>query len=178
MAFASGVRGLCFAFSGFVVGTITQEFWRGARVRQQTTGTDILTALIGLVGRNKRRYGGYIIHVAIVLLFLGFAGSGFKQEESALMTPGQEVKIGDYVIRHNALAVTDDGRKQMVTADMTVLRERRRDHEDVSGALVLPQARGSADDRGRDSTDVRRGSLHRDAAVRREPAVGERRDHA
>ena len=38
------------------------------------------------------------------------------------MTPGQEVKIGDYVIRHNALAVTDDGRKQMVTADMTVLR--------------------------------------------------------
>ena len=124
---ALGVRiwsaGLCFAFSGFVVGTITQEFWRGARVRQQTTGTDIFTALVGLVGRNKRRYGGYIIHVAIVLLFLGFAGSGFKQEESALMTPGQEVKVGDYVIRHDALAVTDDGRKQMVTADMTVLQD-------------------------------------------------------
>ena len=55
--------------------------------------------------------------------------------------------------------------------------ERRRDREDVSGALVLPQARGSADDGSRDSTDVRRGSLHRDAAVRREPAVGQRRDH-
>ena len=82
-----------------------------------------LTALIGLVGRNKRRYGGYIIHVAIVLLFLGFAGSGFKLEESALLTPGEQVQIGDYVIRHNALAVTDDGRKQMVTADMTVLRD-------------------------------------------------------
>jgi cytochrome c-type biogenesis protein CcmF len=115
--------GLCFAFSGFVVGTITQEFWRGARVRQQTTGTDLLTALIGLVGRNKRRYGGYIIHVAIVLLFLGFAGSGFKLEESALLKPGEEVRIGDYVVRHNSLAVTDDGRKQMITADMTVLRD-------------------------------------------------------
>jgi cytochrome c-type biogenesis protein CcmF len=124
---AFGVRiwssGLCFAFSGFVIGTITQEFWRGARVRQHTTGTDLLTALIGLVGRNKRRYGGYIIHVAIVLLFLGFAGGGFKLEESALLTPGQEARIGSYVIRHNALSVTDDGRKQMVTADITVLRD-------------------------------------------------------
>jgi cytochrome c-type biogenesis protein CcmF len=123
---ALGVRlwssGLCFAFGGFVVGTITQEFWRGARVRQQTTGTDLFTALIGLVGRNKRRYGGYIIHVAIVLLFLGFAGGGFKHEESALLKPGEEVRIGDYVIRHDSLAVTDDGRKQMVTANMTVLR--------------------------------------------------------
>jgi cytochrome c-type biogenesis protein CcmF len=64
---ALGVRvwasGLCFAFSAFVAGTIGQEFWRGARVRQGATGTDILTALIGLVARNKRRYGGYIIHV-------------------------------------------------------------------------------------------------------------------
>jgi cytochrome c-type biogenesis protein CcmF len=124
---ALGVRiwssGLCFAFSGFVLGTIAQEFWRGARVRQQTSGTDLATALIGLVGRNKRRYGGYIIHVAIVLMFLGFAGSGFKQHETALMKPGEEIQVGDYVIRHNSIAVTDDGRKQMVTADMTVLRE-------------------------------------------------------
>ena len=59
--------GLCFGFAGFVMGTIAQEFWRGARVRQETTGTDVFTALIGLVGRNKRRYGGYIVHVGIVL---------------------------------------------------------------------------------------------------------------
>ena len=78
--FASGRRDSA-SPSWRCVGTITQEFWRGARVRQQTTGTDILTAPVGLVGRNKRRYGGYIIHVAIVLIFLGFAGSGFKQEE-------------------------------------------------------------------------------------------------
>ena len=83
---ALGVRvwssGLCFALSGFVVGTIAQEFWRGARVRQETTGTDLFTALVGLVGRNKRRYGGYIVHVGIVLIFLGFAGEGFKQDET------------------------------------------------------------------------------------------------
>ncbi len=84
--------GLCFGFAGFVMGTIAQEFWRGARVRQETTGTDVFTALIGLVGRNKRRYGGYIVHVGIVLLALGFAGSGFKQVETVSLKPAQ---LGD-----------------------------------------------------------------------------------
>ena len=69
--------------------TIAQEFVRGAQVRREATGTDIVTALIGLVGRSKRRYGGYIVHVGIVLMFLGFAGEGFKQEEQALLKAGR-----------------------------------------------------------------------------------------
>src|SRR5688572_10005352 len=89
---ALGVRvwtsGIAFALSAFVFGTIAQEFWRGARVRQGVTGTDLFTALVGLVGRNKRRYGGYIVHLGIVLLFLGFAGEDFKAEEDAVLTPG------------------------------------------------------------------------------------------
>ena len=47
------------------------------------TGTDILTAMIGLVGRNKRRYGGYIVHLGIVLIFLGFAGEGLQPRRAA-----------------------------------------------------------------------------------------------
>jgi cytochrome c-type biogenesis protein CcmF len=124
---ALGVRvwasGICFALSAFVFGTIGQEFWRGARVRQGVSGTDMLTAVIGLVARNKRRYGGYIVHLGIVLLFLGFAGEGFKQEEDALLTPGQQVQVGDFTFRHDALTVTDDGQKQMITAHITVLRD-------------------------------------------------------
>jgi cytochrome c-type biogenesis protein CcmF len=115
--------GLCFAFSGFVLGTIGQEYWRGARVRQQTSGTDMFTALVGLVGRNKRRYGGYLVHVGIVLMFLGFAGEGLKQHETLLMKPGQQVQVGDYTIRHDRIRVSDDGRKQMVSAEITVLRD-------------------------------------------------------
>ena len=57
-------------------------------MRQEGTGTDLFTALIGLVGRNKRRYGGYIVHLGIVLIFLGFAGDGFKQEEQVLLQAG------------------------------------------------------------------------------------------
>jgi cytochrome c-type biogenesis protein CcmF len=123
---ALGVRvwssGICFAFSGFVLGTIVQEFWRGARVRQQTTGTDVFTALVGLVGRNKRRYGGYFVHVGIVLLFFGFAGEGFKQTKTVLLTPGTDVTVGDYTVRLDAVRESQDERRQAITGYMTVLR--------------------------------------------------------
>src|SRR5580765_3793813 len=60
---ALGVRvwasGICFSLCALVAATITQEFFRGANIRRRNTGTDIFTALVGLVGRNKRRYGGY-----------------------------------------------------------------------------------------------------------------------
>jgi cytochrome c-type biogenesis protein CcmF len=124
---ALGVRvwasGICFALSAFVLGTVGQEFWRGARVRQRGTGTDVFTALVGLVARNKRRYGGYIVHVGIVFIFFGFAGEGFKQKEEAELKPGQQVKVGSFVVRQDALSVTDDGQKQMITAHLTVLRD-------------------------------------------------------
>ena len=117
------ISGLCFALCAFVVGTISQEFWRGARVRQRATGTDIFTALIGLTARNKRRYGGYIVHIGIVLIFLGFAGEGFKQDEQVLLRPGQQAQVGDFVVRLDAVRVTDDGQKQMITAHTTVFRD-------------------------------------------------------
>ena len=124
--YALGVRvwssGLCFALCALVLGTIVQEFVRGAAVRRAATGTDILTALIGLVGRSKRRYGGYIVHVGVVLIFLGFAGEGFRQEEQALMKPGQTLTVGDFTLRHDALRVTNDAQKQMVTGHVSVLR--------------------------------------------------------
>ena len=124
---ALGVRvwtsGLCFALCAFVVGTISQEFWRGARVRQRATGTDVFTALIGLTARNKRRYGGYIVHIGIVLMFLGFAGEGFKQDEQVLLKPGQQTQVGDFVVRLDAIRVTDDGQKQMITGHTTVFRD-------------------------------------------------------
>ncbi|MCC7177558.1 MAG: cytochrome c biogenesis protein CcsA [Acidobacteria bacterium] len=121
---AMGVRvwssGICFALSGFTFGTIAQEFYRGASVRRGMTGTDILTAMIGLVGRNKRRYGGYIVHLGIVLIFLGFAGEGFSRDEQLLLKPGEEATVGNYILHLDALRVTDDGQKQMVTAHVTV----------------------------------------------------------
>src|SRR5262249_44517491 len=62
LGFPVWASGLCFALCGFVTGTVVQEFWRGGKIRRKNTGTDMVTAIIGLVGRNKRRYGGYIVH--------------------------------------------------------------------------------------------------------------------
>src|SRR3954454_15798909 len=112
--------GLCFALCGFVVGTITQEFYKGAAIRSRNSGTDLFTALVGLVGRNKRRYGGYIVHVGIVLICFGFAGNARKLDEQVLLKLGQETKIGKYTIKSNGVKLLDDGQKQMTTAYLSV----------------------------------------------------------
>lgn len=121
---ALGVRvwssGLCFAIAGFVFGTISQEFVRGGYVRRATTGADLFTSIVGLVGRNKRRYGGYVVHLGIVLMFLGFAGEGLSIDEQLLLRPGEQAVVGDYTVRMDALRATDDGQKQMVTGHFTV----------------------------------------------------------
>ncbi len=124
---ASGVRvwssGICFAMCAFVFGTIGQEFIRGAEVRRAATGSDRVTAMIGLVSRSKRRYGGYIVHVGIAVMFLGFAGEGFKQEAEALLKPGEEVTVGHFTVRHDALRVTNDAQKQMITGHISVFTD-------------------------------------------------------
>src|SRR3954466_5409768 len=112
--------GLCFALCGFVVGTIGQEFIKGASIRSRNTGTDLLTAMIGLVGRNKRRYGGYIVHVGITLICFGFAGNARKLDEQVQLKLGQEMKIGKYTIKSNGVKLLDDGQKQMTTAYLSV----------------------------------------------------------
>jgi cytochrome c-type biogenesis protein CcmF len=121
---ALGVRvwsaALCFALSAFAMGTVVQEFWRGAAVRRRAMGTNLLTAMAGLVGRSRRRYGGYLVHVGIILMFVGFGGEGLKQDAQVLLTPGQETTVGRYTVRHESIAVTDDGRKQMITAHLNV----------------------------------------------------------
>jgi cytochrome c-type biogenesis protein CcmF len=117
--------GICFGLCAFVAGTIAQEFWRGTMVRKNSTKSDFLTALIGLVARSRRRYGGYIVHVGVVLIFLGFAGEGYKQEEQVLLKAGQQVTVGRYTVRNDAIRISDDGRKQMVTAYMSVFEDGR-----------------------------------------------------
>src|SRR5262249_14806900 len=69
--------------------------------------------------RNKRRYGGYIVHVGIVLIFFGFAGNARKLDEQVLLKPGQDAKIGRYTIKNNGIKGSDDGQKQKTTAYLT-----------------------------------------------------------
>jgi cytochrome c-type biogenesis protein CcmF len=121
---ALGVRvwssGICFALCAFVFTTLLQEFVRGTAVRKDATGTDVLTAAVGLVTRERRRYGGYIVHLGIVVMFLGFAGEGFKVDQQILLKAGDEATVGHYTVKNMGVRVTDDGQKQMVTGHIAV----------------------------------------------------------
>jgi cytochrome c-type biogenesis protein CcmF len=123
---ALGIRvwssGICFALCAFVGTTILQEFIRGAQVRRGASGSDIFTALVGLVARQQRRYGGYIVHVGIVLMFLGFAGQGYKLEENMKLNPGEKGTVGRFTVRHDSISVTSDDQKQMITGHVTVFQ--------------------------------------------------------
>jgi cytochrome c-type biogenesis protein CcmF len=111
---------LCFALSAFVITTITQEFYRGTRVRQAHTKLDFFTSLIGLVARGKRRYGGYIVHIAIVLMFVGFAGDAYKQEGDFTVSNGKEVTLGRYTLRYDGIEQSSTPEKDMTTATLPV----------------------------------------------------------
>ena len=84
---------MAFSIGGFVLGTVVQEFARGARARHRQYGEPIAVALVQLLSRNRRRYGGYIVHVAIVLLFVAFAGMAFKTETQATLRPGETATL-------------------------------------------------------------------------------------
>src|SRR4029079_1276087 len=70
---------LMFAACGFLLGCVGQEFWRGARARRAMSGEALPVALVSLVRRNRRRYGGYLVHMGVALLFVGIAASSAFQ---------------------------------------------------------------------------------------------------
>jgi cytochrome c-type biogenesis protein CcmF len=79
---------MALSIGGFVLGTVGQEFYRGIRARMSLHGEPIALALVHLVGRNRRRYGGYIVHVGIVIYFVAFTGLAFQQKREIELQPG------------------------------------------------------------------------------------------
>ena len=87
---------MCFILCAFVGITITVEFYRGSRVIQQKQDMWLGRAMVELTHRNTRRYGGYLVHMAVVVMFIGFAGSAFNQETQAEMDVGDKLPLGRY----------------------------------------------------------------------------------
>jgi cytochrome c-type biogenesis protein CcmF len=81
------------ALAGFVAGTILQEFYRGIRARRRMHGESVPLAFTRLIGRNRRRYGGYIVHAGILIYFVAFAGMAFKKQQEATLKPGESVEL-------------------------------------------------------------------------------------
>jgi cytochrome c-type biogenesis protein CcmF len=84
---------VAFSLAGFVAGTVVQEFYRGIRARRRMHGESIALAFARLIGRNRRRYGGYIVHVGVLIYFVAFAGMIFKRQQEATLKPGDSVEM-------------------------------------------------------------------------------------
>jgi len=106
---SSPVGLVAYTFSAFVLGSIGYEFVRGTRARRALAGGSWLGALAELVARNRRRYGGYVVHAAIVLLAIGVVGSSaYDKVREQQLRPGETLSIGDYRLAYREL-VTREG---------------------------------------------------------------------
>jgi cytochrome c-type biogenesis protein CcmF len=158
---ASGMRSIGalagFGICGFVALTTLMEFWRGTRARMRATGENPLAALFTLIARNRRRYGGYIIHLAVVVMTIGIIGSQFFQQSTqGLVRPGETLSVGRYTIRYDSLDefMTNDGR-QVDRSTVSVFRDgqpvgqlhpRRDYYIDSQQPMTIPGVRSSVED--------------------------------
>jgi cytochrome c-type biogenesis protein CcmF len=80
------------------------EFWRGALARRQRHGENILTSLWRMAGRNRRRYGGYVIHLGVIVMAMGVIGiEMFQTESQATLAQGEQLTVGPYVMTYDSL---------------------------------------------------------------------------
>ncbi len=120
------------------VTVVAQELVLGVRARmaasvERNAPEGLLTALVRLVSKNRRRYGGYAVHLGITAMFIGFMGTAWSLTQESSLTPGQTVTLGDYSLTYTGprmcpggLGCSDeenaDTTKRMVFADMQVTK--------------------------------------------------------
>jgi cytochrome c-type biogenesis protein CcmF len=106
-----------FAFAAFALTGLAQEFWRGAAARRSLSGGSMPAALVAVVARNRRRYGGYIVHAGVAVLLVGIAASSsFQTKQDLRLRPGQSAVVDGYTVTYvrptakvDALAFTAGG---------------------------------------------------------------------
>ncbi|MBN1536130.1 MAG: heme lyase CcmF/NrfE family subunit [Anaerolineales bacterium] len=118
---------LGFGLCALVTGVIVEEFWRGARARQRTKGENFVLALWRLAGRNRRRYGGYIIHLGVVFMALGIIGIElFQTNTQATIAQGEQITLDGYVLKYEKLSIFDtEDRRNIARAVVHVYKDGR-----------------------------------------------------
>src|SRR4051812_44823871 len=119
---------VAYALCGFVAGTIGQEFWRGVRARRRMHGESAPLAFVRLIGRNRRRYGGYLVHVGVLIYFVAFSGMAFKREMEATLKPGQSVQLQSpfghtYTLPHMGVSQFEARNRVVSAATVSVMRD-------------------------------------------------------
>jgi cytochrome c-type biogenesis protein CcmF len=101
---------LLFAFAAFALTGLAQEFWRGAAARRSLRGGSLPAALVGVVSRNRRRYGGYVVHVGVAVLLIGIAASSsFQTKRDVRLAPGESAVVDGRTVTYERPTVSFDG---------------------------------------------------------------------
>ena len=121
----SSIPGLiAYSFSAFVLSSIALEFARGTRARRALSGGSWPAAFSALVARNRRRYGGYVVHAAIVLLAIGVAGSSaYDTVREGRLQPGESLAVGDYRLTYRGLEEREGANATEIRAALDVRRD-------------------------------------------------------
>jgi cytochrome c-type biogenesis protein CcmF len=103
-----------FFLIALVIFVTLQEFWRATRARQKAQSENFFTSLIRLMGRNRRRYGGYIIHISMMLMAIGILGIEiFQVETQGTLSAGQSMQLGEYKLVYEDVASWDNNAQQV-----------------------------------------------------------------
>ncbi len=101
-----------FTFAAFALTGLAQEFWNGAAARHRLSGDSMPVALVGVVSRNRRRYGGYIVHVGVIVLLIGIAASSsFQTKRDLNLRPGESAVVDGRTITYVEPTVATDPEK-------------------------------------------------------------------
>src|SRR4051794_11443303 len=110
-----------FGACGFVAATIALELFKGTVARHQATGENLPIALANLISRNNRRYGGYIVHLGIVMVAVAVtASTGYQIEQAAKLKPGESVDVGEYRLTFNGLRERQEPGVRILEAQLAV----------------------------------------------------------
>jgi cytochrome c-type biogenesis protein CcmF len=107
----------------FVAAATLSEFARGAEAHRGARPFGLLKGLITVVAGNRRRYGGYIVHLGVVLICLGISGMAFRQTWSGVMAPGDSFSLGAYEVRYESARSYNTDEKQVKMAVMSLRRD-------------------------------------------------------
>ena len=111
-----------FGLVAFVFASVGQELYKGVKVRMRQTGSDPLTSFFGLLIIKRRKYGGYVVHAAVALMFLGFAGKAYEQmEDFTVSAAGETFQVDQYTFRYDDLVTDVTDHKTSVVAHVTLL---------------------------------------------------------
>jgi cytochrome c-type biogenesis protein CcmF len=111
------------ALSAFNIAVVVQEFVRGVRARQTANKDEgVVASLLRLIAKSRRRYGGYLVHVGVAVMMIGFAGRAWGVDKEVSLLPGQETQIEEYRIKYLGPRMEVDQEKRMIITDVEVHR--------------------------------------------------------